>query len=307
MGARSVEAELPSAVLIAWDAQVVRLTNVGTELDGVIPLDLRPIVDELELIFILVQRAVAAVDAQREAELEQIAAVVIDEERRHASGELLIQIQARNSGIGGWLRIKAVWNDVHLVAEIAEAEVRKQRWLVGVVETRRDAVVARLRRSGKGAGAAAGVVTGSTCQPVDARREDLEVHEAIASEYVQLIGRVVVAASIECVVIEVHRARARVVRLIARSRNVRLREQLQQGRRLLGDAVGGNYRTRKLSARGGCRTAGRIINFQTQSTQVADALGGRRNAEQYATAGVAAGALVVAKVEDLVLLDGAAD
>ena len=51
--AGGIEVELPGAVLVAGDAQVVGAADVGAELEGVIALDLGPVVDELILIFIL--------------------------------------------------------------------------------------------------------------------------------------------------------------------------------------------------------------------------------------------------------------
>ena len=50
---------------------IPRATDVRAEFDVVIALDLAPVVDKLELVFILNQRAVAAVDAEGVTEFEQ--------------------------------------------------------------------------------------------------------------------------------------------------------------------------------------------------------------------------------------------
>ena len=89
LGARGVEGELARAVLVARHAQVVGAPNVGPELDGVVAQNLRPVVDELKLLFVLVERAVAAVHAERVAEFEKAVAVAVDEERGHAAGEIV--------------------------------------------------------------------------------------------------------------------------------------------------------------------------------------------------------------------------
>ena len=84
---------------VAGNAQVVSAPDIGAELEGVIALNLCPVVDELILVFILNQRAIATVHAERIAETEQVVAVSVDEERRHAGIELGIRVQAGDSGV----------------------------------------------------------------------------------------------------------------------------------------------------------------------------------------------------------------
>ena len=73
--ARRVELQLARAMPVARNAQVQRVADVGAELDGVVALELRPVVDELELPLVLAQRAVAARELQRVAEVELVARV----------------------------------------------------------------------------------------------------------------------------------------------------------------------------------------------------------------------------------------
>jgi hypothetical protein len=83
----SIELQFARAMPVAGHAKVVGPANVGPELEGVVALNLRPVIDELILILILDQRAVTAVDAQRVTEAERNAAaasVPVDIECRHA-------------------------------------------------------------------------------------------------------------------------------------------------------------------------------------------------------------------------------
>src|SRR5204863_332725 len=73
-----IERELPGAMLVARDAQITSLANIGAELESVVALDLRPVVDELDLLLVLDQRTVARVDSESVAELEQVIAVVVE-------------------------------------------------------------------------------------------------------------------------------------------------------------------------------------------------------------------------------------
>src|ERR1041384_1216255 len=113
-------------MLIARHPQIVSLANVGAELERVIALNLRPVVDELDLLFVLDQRAIASVDAESVSELEQIVAVVVDEARRHASGKGFVQVQPRDSRVAGGRCIQAIRHNVNLVTEKAKPEIRQK-------------------------------------------------------------------------------------------------------------------------------------------------------------------------------------
>src|ERR1700688_4437652 len=113
-------------MLVAGNTQVISPANIGSELECVVPLNLRPVIDELDLLFILYQGTIAPVHVERVAELEEVIAIVLDEERGHAAGKRLIQVQARNAGVGGRAGGKTVWHHMHLIAEKSEAEIGKK-------------------------------------------------------------------------------------------------------------------------------------------------------------------------------------
>src|SRR5579864_7349638 len=102
-------------MLVARNAQVIGPANVGAELERVVPLNLRPVIDELNLFLILDQRTIAPVHAERITELEEVIAVVVDKERGHAAGKRRIEIQARNSSVRGRAGGKAVRHYMYLV------------------------------------------------------------------------------------------------------------------------------------------------------------------------------------------------
>jgi len=145
-------------MLIARNAQVVGAADVGAKFEGVVALNLGPVVDELDLFLIFVQRAVTAVHAQRVAELKQVVAVIVDEECRHAAGVGFVEIQSRDARIRGWAGVEAVRDNIHFVAEETEAEIREQIRMNNVIESRGDAVVQRIGSTGKGADAAARII-----------------------------------------------------------------------------------------------------------------------------------------------------
>src|SRR5437879_1281610 len=195
-------------MLVAWDAQVASLADVGAELEGVVALDLRPVIDELDLFLIHNQRAVTAVDSQSVAELEKVIAIVVDEEGRHPSGKGCVQIDAGNSRVLGRRGLQAVGDHVDLVAEKAEAEVGQQVGPHDVIESAGNAVVERGGLAGEGADAAAGIVAGTTGGTVNTRRIDFEVGQAVSTEPVQLFGLIVIDTSVEGVVVEVNGSRS---------------------------------------------------------------------------------------------------
>src|SRR5262249_49497980 len=136
--------------------------DVGAELDGVISGDSGPVVDELELVLVLNQGAIAAVHAERVTELEEAVAVAINEEGRHSGIKVLVHVQARNPRVGSGRRSDAGGLAEAIVAEPAEREVGEQRRMQDVVEAARYRVVPRFRRAGVCAGGTRGVETGAS-------------------------------------------------------------------------------------------------------------------------------------------------
>ena len=271
--ARSVERQLSRAMLIARHAKIVSLADVGAELYRVAALNSRPVVHELNLFLVLIQRAVAAVDAQRIAELEEVIAVIVDEEGRHAARETVRQVQAGDTGVLGRRGVEAVRHHEHLITEEAEAEVREEVRAQHVIEARRDAVIERTRSSGEGAGAAALVITGAARNAVNSGRTDGEPGETVAPENVQLVGRVPVGTRVEGVVVEFHGARSGVVRLVGAGGRIGRREQLEQIQSRLRDPAGGDDVAGELLAGGGSGSAGGIENRQTKTAQIAGPFG----------------------------------
>ena len=67
---------------VARDAEVVRAADVDAGLEVVAADELRDVADQLPLRFVLVERAVAAIDPEARAEVE--AAVTLDESGRQS-------------------------------------------------------------------------------------------------------------------------------------------------------------------------------------------------------------------------------
>src|SRR5207253_9021219 len=94
-----VEGRLARAVRRARHAQILRITQVAAELERVVPEGVRDVADPLVLVLLLVERAIAGVDAQRIPERKATRA--IQGEGGHAGGVVVIDVQARNAGILG--------------------------------------------------------------------------------------------------------------------------------------------------------------------------------------------------------------
>ena len=83
---------------IAGDPQVLQITKVGAEFEGMVIVDPGPIVDKLELLHQLNEWAVAVGTAQKVSKLES--ALSVGRESRHAlSGWIICDIQARGTRI----------------------------------------------------------------------------------------------------------------------------------------------------------------------------------------------------------------
>ena len=59
-----IEVELTGPMAVARHPQVVRTTHVSAELEAVVALQLGEVADELPLLLVLIERAVAAVDIE---------------------------------------------------------------------------------------------------------------------------------------------------------------------------------------------------------------------------------------------------
>ena len=66
----SENVQLARAMVVARHPQVVGAANVDAELEGVVTPGPRHIADDLPLLLVLVERAVAAVDAEARSEIE---------------------------------------------------------------------------------------------------------------------------------------------------------------------------------------------------------------------------------------------
>src|SRR5262245_7005422 len=83
---------------VAGHAQVVGAANVGAELESVIADELRRVADELELVLVLIERAVAAVDAQAGAEIRVRNSVALDESGEKAGTEV-VEVETLDAGL----------------------------------------------------------------------------------------------------------------------------------------------------------------------------------------------------------------
>ena len=71
-----IEVQDTGTVGVARHAQILRIANVRSEFDLVIALDAGPVVDNLELVFLLCQRAVAPADVKTVAECSIVIALI---------------------------------------------------------------------------------------------------------------------------------------------------------------------------------------------------------------------------------------
>src|SRR5690242_20012855 len=90
------------------------------------------VTDPLKFVFLLVERAVALVDAQRISEGE--AAGAVERKRRHSGGVIVVQVQSGDASVLRRRRSEAVRVDEDAVAEKAEAKVAQPRGRDDVIE-----------------------------------------------------------------------------------------------------------------------------------------------------------------------------
>ena len=220
---------------VAWHAQVECLTDVDTELEGMVALNLGPVVDELILVFILNQGAVAPVHAQCIAEAEEVAGVTVDKESGHARIEIIVYVQAGDTGILRRSGANSIRLPKDFITEPAKAEVCQQRRLHCIIKARRNRMIARVRPSGIGISGTRGIEARPTGYETEGARGDhAELLQAVAAEDVQLIGGVVIDAGVEGIVVALHAAGGCEVWRIEVDYAVWRGDQLEQGLRLRG-------------------------------------------------------------------------
>ena len=111
---------------IAGHAQVVGVADVRTEFNTVLAADVRPIVHELILMFLLDEGAVALVHVQGVAKKELGGSGLLNRKGRHGRRGT-VQVHAWNAGVFGRRRPKAPGTHIHPVPHVAETDIRKQR------------------------------------------------------------------------------------------------------------------------------------------------------------------------------------
>src|SRR6185436_18901014 len=92
-----IKRQLAGPVRIARHSQILVKTEIGAELERVIPKRVCNITDPLILVLLLIKRAVALVDPKRVSKRKGSCA--IQNEGGHAGSIIVIQVQARNACI----------------------------------------------------------------------------------------------------------------------------------------------------------------------------------------------------------------
>ena len=279
-----VEVELTGAVRVGRYTEVHRVTNVGAELELMVALDLGPVVDELELLFALGERAVAAADVEAVAKVRQafllsgaaVAAVDCREERGQAAGLGGAEVHSGNAERGHRVAARIGIGGLRIVLEVSEAEVGQQVGADRFVEAGGQAVVV----NGGLAVEAAGPEAETAERTEAAFAVQIEVIQAEAAEDLKAMRRVVIDAGVEGVLVEIARTGANEV---VRQRGVLRRGKFSQDRSgLRRDHADGNH----VVDESGAASAGkvvpgvRIVNLTTARNvaeilaEVAEARGG---------------------------------
>ena len=198
-GPVAAERQFARTVRIARHAQVVRAANVDAELEAVVAVELRQVADNLELLLVLIERAVAPVHAKTRPEFEGAlfaGAVPVDEARRQAGAERAVGVEARNAGVRRGPRAEVERQHVDLVLEEPEAEVRQHRIGERAVDSDRETVVANVGYAAK----ADDLLTA----PLTERRRAVaeEVPKAVTREGIQAVAEPAVDAHVDRVLLE---------------------------------------------------------------------------------------------------------
>src|SRR5262249_33090048 len=84
-----VEGQFTRAMGVARHPQIIGAADVGAELERVIADEFRCIADKLQLVLVLIERAVASVDAQTGTEIYVPSAVAVDESGEKSGTEVV--------------------------------------------------------------------------------------------------------------------------------------------------------------------------------------------------------------------------
>ena len=118
-----VKAEFTGAMGITWYTKVPGMSPIRTELESMVAVDDRPVVDKLCLHLLFGQRTVAAVDTESIAELKPSGLVY--EESRHA-GSNRVGIQTGYPRISSRTRPESIRADADRISEEAKSEIGKR-------------------------------------------------------------------------------------------------------------------------------------------------------------------------------------
>ena len=128
------------------NAQIRRMTDISTKLELVVAQHLGPVVDELDALFSLDERAIAAADAEAFADTVVAQSVLTDclikDQCRQAVRGGIGSVQTRQPQIscrGAVVLIEL--GGVRIVTEPSEPEVRQQAAAEGVIESGCQAVI----------------------------------------------------------------------------------------------------------------------------------------------------------------------
>ena len=244
---------------VTRDAQVPGAANIESELGRVVADEARDVPDQLHLLFVLVQRTVAAVDAQARSEVE--AAVPFDEAAEEPGRKVVVEIQSGNTGILRGRGAEVERENVDLVREPSEAEVRGRVAADRSVESGGKTVVLDLRDASE--------------------RDKLLAAEAVAAEHVQALVQPIVEPYVERVVVERFAAgRDEVVaRAVLGARPVRQRNQLQNRERLGRQLLWLNHVVGELRALSRRRAAPRVEDVHAVRAQISVARRGSRHCQ----------------------------
>src|SRR5439155_12598398 len=189
-----IKVQFPRPMPVARHTQVVGFADVDSEFHRVILNLPRHVADELELLFVLVEGAVAAIDAEARPEVE--AAVAFDKAAEESGRKAAVQVQAWNAGVLCGRRAEIERQHVNLVLEPAEAKIGCHLRADGSVEAEREAVVLHFGRATKRHELLAPTRT-------EGRRSvAIEGRYAVAAEHVEPVADSVVQPDVDGVVIE---------------------------------------------------------------------------------------------------------
>src|SRR3954471_506887 len=132
---------------VAGNALLLREAEIGAPLQRVIPQLLGPVVNDLEMVLGLFERAVALIDSERVAEIES--AVAVDIKSRHAASLGGSGVEAGNAGIRGRGGSYSVGLNANTIAVKPEAHICLQACAECMVHSDRGALIAIDRIAGE--------------------------------------------------------------------------------------------------------------------------------------------------------------